>query len=241
MIIWIVCRLRPSDTKGTECASVFLGGGTPSYLEADQLKRLFKIVEENFSVRPDAEYTIEANPESLDAAKLEALRSRGINRISLGVQSFHPHYLKYLGRNHDQLKARDTYHAIRDAGFTNVSLDLMFGFPKQTFEEIEQDVGMLTALKSDHVSLYMLNLEENSRFYAQKYSFPTMICRRSSTRLFWPGLSAPDTGNMRSAILPNRARNPGTISTIGRAANISALAWARILTKMEIFSGTFRG
>ena len=76
MIIWIVCRLRPSDTKRTECASVFLGGGTPSYLEADQLKRLFKIVEENFSVRPDAEYTIEANPESLDAAKLEALRSR---------------------------------------------------------------------------------------------------------------------------------------------------------------------
>ena len=164
--------LEAKRYKGTECASVFLGGGTPSYLEADQLKRLFKIVEENFSVRPDAEYTIEANPESLDAAKLEALRSRGINRISLGVQSFHPHYLKYLGRNHDQLKARDTYHAIRDAGFTNVSLDLMFGFPKQTFEEIEQDVGMLTALKSDHVSLYMLNLEENSRFYAQKIQLP---------------------------------------------------------------------
>ena len=95
--------------KGTGCASVFLGGGTPGYLEADQLKRLFKIVEENFSVASDAEYTIEANPESLDAAKLEVLRARGVNRISLGVQSFHPHYLKYLGRNHDQLKARDTY------------------------------------------------------------------------------------------------------------------------------------
>lgn len=164
--------LEAKRYKGTECASVFLGGGTPSYLDADQLKRLFKIVEENFSVRPDAEYTIEANPESLDAAKLEALRSCGINRISLGVQSFHPHYLKYLGRNHDQFKARDTYHAIRDAGFTNVSLDLMFGFPKQTFEEIEQDVEMLTTLKSDHVSLYMLNLEENSRFYAQKIQLP---------------------------------------------------------------------
>lgn len=158
--------------KGTECASVFLGGGTPSYLDADQLKRLFNIVEENFSVASDAEYTIEANPESLNPPKLEVLRSRGVNRISLGVQSFHPHYLKYLGRNHDQLKARDTYQRIRDAGFTNVSLDLMFGFPKQTFEEIEQDVEMLTALKSDHVSLYMLNLEENSRFYAQKIQLP---------------------------------------------------------------------
>lgn len=158
--------------QGTECASVFLGGGTPSYLEADQLKRLLKIVEENFSVASDAEYTIEANPESLDAAKLEALRPRGINRISLGVQSFHPHYLKYLGRNHDQQKARDTYYTIRDAGFTNVSLDLMFGFPKQTFEEIGQDVEMLTAFESDHVSLYMLNLEENSRFYAQEIQLP---------------------------------------------------------------------
>ena len=164
--------LEAKRYQGTECASVFLGGGTPSYLEADQLKRLFKIVEKKFSVRPDAEYTIEANPESLDAAKLETLRSRGINRISLGVQSFHPHYLKYLGRNHDQQKARDTYHAIRDAGFTNVSLDLMFGFPKQTFGEIEQDVEMLTTLKSDHVSLYMLNLEENSRFYTQKIQLP---------------------------------------------------------------------
>src|SRR3989338_7253766 len=93
--------LEAGRYRGAECASVFLGGGTPSYLEAGQLERLFKIVEENFSLRPGAECTIEANPESLDAAKLEVLHSCGINRISLGVQSFHPHYLKYLGRNHD--------------------------------------------------------------------------------------------------------------------------------------------
>lgn len=158
--------------RGSECASVFVGGGTPSYLEADQLKNLFKIVADNFTARPDAECTIEANPESLDAAKLEVLRSCGVNRISLGVQSFHPHYLKYLGRNHNQFKARDTYHAIRNAGFTNVNLDLMFGFPRQTFDEIRQDVEALTAFKSDHISLYMLNLEENSRFYAQKIQLP---------------------------------------------------------------------
>ena len=151
---------------------MFVGGGTPSYLEADQLERLFKIVKDNFLVRPDAEYTIEANPESLDAAKLKVLRSRGVNRISLGIQSFHPHCLKYLGRHHDQLQAREIYQMIRDAGFTNVNLDLMFGFPKQTLEEIEQDVAALTALKSDHISLYMLNLEENSRFYAQKIQLP---------------------------------------------------------------------
>ncbi len=158
--------------KGVECANVFLGGGTPSYLGNDQLKRLFGIVEENFSLRPDAEYTIEANPESLDAVKLKTLRSHGINRISLGVQSFHPHYLKYLGRNHDQEKAREAYQLVRDAGFMNVNLDLMFGFPKETIPEIEQDVVALTALKSDHISLYMLNLEENSRFYAQKIQLP---------------------------------------------------------------------
>lgn len=158
--------------EGSECASVFVGGGTPCYLEADQLERLFKIVKDNFRVRLDAEYTIEANPESLDAAKLKVLRTHGVNRISLGVQSFHPRYLKYLGRNHDQRKAREAYQLVRDTGFTNVNLDLMSGFPQQTIEEIEQDVAELTALKSDHISLYMLNLEENSRFYAQKIQLP---------------------------------------------------------------------
>jgi len=158
--------------NGNACASVFVGGGTPSYLGSDQLERLLKIVKDHFMVRPAAECTIEANPESLNISKLEILRSRGVNRISLGVQTFHPRYLKYLGRNHDQLKARETYRMIRDAGFTNVNLDLMFGFPAQTLEEIEQDVAALAALNSDHVSLYMLNLEENSRFYAQKIQLP---------------------------------------------------------------------
>lgn len=170
---YLDCLSREAQQcKGSECASVFVGGGTPSYLETDQLERLLRVVKDNFLVRPDAECTIEANPESLDATKLKVLRGHGVNRISLGVQSFHPHYLKYLGRNHDQLKARETYQMIRDAGFTNVNLDLMSGFPKQTLQEIERDVTALTALKSDHVSLYMLNLEENSRFYAQKIQLP---------------------------------------------------------------------
>ncbi len=158
--------------KGSTYASVFLGGGTPGYLEADQLERLFKVVKDNFTVRSGAEYTIEANPESLDAAKLKVLRAHGVNRISLGVQSFDPRYLKYLGRNHDQWKVRETYQMVRDAGFADVNLDLMFGFPKQTLEEVERDVAALTALNSDHVSLYMLNLEENSRFHAQKIQLP---------------------------------------------------------------------
>ncbi len=170
---YLDCLSREAQRcRGAECASVFIGGGTPSYLEADQLQRLFKIVAENFSLGPEAEYTIEANPESLDASKLEVLRSCGVNRISLGVQSFHPHYLKYLGRNHDQSRARETYQLVRAAGFTNVNLDLMFGFPRQTLDEISRDVEALTALKSEHIALYMLNLEENSRFYAQKIQLP---------------------------------------------------------------------
>ena len=100
---------------------------------------------------------------------------------------------------------------------------------------------MLAALKSDHVSLYMLNLEENSRFLRAKIQLPDDDLQAKQYAIVLAGLSAPDTGNMRSAILPNREKNPGTISTIGRAANISAWAWARILTGMEIYSGTFRG
>lgn len=158
--------------KGLKVGSVYVGGGTPSYLTGDQLKRLFGMIRENFAVDSSAEYTVEANPESLDEVKLQIMRASGVNRISLGVQSLNDRYLQYLGRNHSQAKARLAYRIIREAGFTNINLDLMFAFPQQTLDEIRQDVAALTALASEHISLYMLNLEEHSRFYAQKIQLP---------------------------------------------------------------------
>ncbi|MBI5415340.1 MAG: coproporphyrinogen III oxidase family protein, partial [Candidatus Omnitrophica bacterium] len=126
----------------------------------------------------------------LDEARLRVMRVAGVNRVSLGIQSLDDRYLAYLGRNHDADKARQAYRMVRGAGsapqnpagkgaadlsprgFTNVNVDLMFSFPGQTLEEIKADVAGLTALGSEHISLYMLNLEEHSRFYARKVRLP---------------------------------------------------------------------
>lgn len=151
-----------------KCTHLYIGGGTPSFLDIRQLERLFQIIRQNLTVDPEAECAFEANPESLDAVNLEVLRRCGVNRISLGIQSFHAGYLKYLGRNHDAARAREAFALIRAAGFTNVNVDLMFSFPDQTMEQIMEDVEQVTGLGSEHISLYMLNLEENSRFHAQK-------------------------------------------------------------------------
>lgn len=158
--------------QGQSIRSVYIGGGTPSFLNENQLKNLFRMIGENFRVSPHAECTAEVNPESVDEAKAGLLRSLGVNRISLGIQSFHDRYLRYLGRNHNRQKAMDAYGLIRKAGFANVSADLMFSFPGQTFAEIQQDVEAIIRLESEHVSLYMLHLEENSRFYAEGIHLP---------------------------------------------------------------------
>ena len=158
--------------KGQSISSVYIGGGTPSFLNENQFKDLFRMIGENFRISPHAECTAEVNPESVDEAKAGLLRSLGVNRISLGVQSFNDRYLQYLGRNHNRQKAMDAYGIIRNAGFANVNADLMFSFPRQTSAEIRQDVEAIIRLESEHVSLYMLHLEENSRFYAEGIHLP---------------------------------------------------------------------
>ncbi len=166
---YLDCLAREAESyQGTEISTIYLGGGTPTYLNCDQLKRLAQIIEENFKYRKGTEWTIEANPEGVDLAKLNLLKSLGINRISLGIQSLNSQYLKYLGRNHTSALAVKTFKAIREEGFDNVSIDFMYSFPKQTMAELQEDLKNVTQLNSEHISVYMLTIEEPSRFYAQK-------------------------------------------------------------------------
>lgn len=158
--------------KSRRVDSVYVGGGTPSYLSDSQFGRLLRIVQENFFVDPQSEITAEANPESTNFSKFKLLKEKGVNRISLGIQSLHDGYLKFLGRNHDARSARRAFYEIRDAGFENVNVDLMFGFPGQTPRELERDVRQVVDLGSEHVSLYALTIEENSRFYARDLPLP---------------------------------------------------------------------
>ena len=154
--------------KGTKISTIYFGGGTPSFLNEKEFERLTGIVCKNFICAPDAEWTVEANPESLDLSKAKFLKSIGVNRLSLGVQSFNERYLKFLGRNHDKDAALQAYEYARQAGFDNINLDLMFAFPGQTSDELAEDVKAIAALESEHMSLYTLTIEENSRFFAKQ-------------------------------------------------------------------------
>jgi len=151
--------------RGETLESVYIGGGTPTLISERQLQKLFGIIHKHFKLSDNCEWTIESNPEGLQYSKLKYLKSEGVNRISLGVQSLNDRYLKYLGRNHNSITALRSYDQIRKAGFDNVNVDLMFSFPGQTMDELEEDVIALTQLRSEHVSLYTLTVEKNSKFY----------------------------------------------------------------------------
>ncbi|MDP2652522.1 MAG: radical SAM family heme chaperone HemW [Candidatus Omnitrophota bacterium] len=165
---YLDCLAREAGPwRGTDAGTVYWGGGTPSRLSPAQLERLAAIVRNNFAVPPDAEWTVECNPEDITADKARCLKNLGINRVSLGVQSFRDSFLKYLGRCHDAQRAGEAYEILRQAGFQNINLDLMFAFPQETEADLERDIRQVTAMGSEHVSLYTLTVEENSRFFAK--------------------------------------------------------------------------
>lgn len=154
--------------QGTAIDTVYVGGGTPSFLSVDDIGKLLGAVHQCFQVNRLKEWTFECNPESIDQEKLKILKAGGVSRISLGAQTFNSRYLKYLGRNHTKDGIHRALDTIRSAGIDNVSVDLMFSFPQQTADELAQDIDEVLKLSVPHVSLYSLTIEENSRFYAQQ-------------------------------------------------------------------------
>lgn len=145
--------------------SIYFGGGTPTFFGADNLKRVFAEVNRRFQLSRDCEITFEANPDSVTPATLRKLRRSGFNRISLGVQSDANEVLKALGRPHSYEQAVQAFHNAREAGFDNISVDLMFGLPNQTGERWMQTLRNVLDLKPDHVSCYGLKVEPGTRLY----------------------------------------------------------------------------
>lgn len=140
--------------------TVYFGGGTPSLLEVNQIKSIL----EELTIDENAEITLEVNPQSVDLKKLKELRKIGINRISIGVQSFNDEKLKVLGRIHTKEIAIETYKNARKSGFTNISIDLIFATPNQTIEELKKDLDIVGELDPDHISIYSLIWEEGTEF-----------------------------------------------------------------------------
>ncbi|MGH8659154.1 MAG: radical SAM family heme chaperone HemW, partial [Gammaproteobacteria bacterium] len=145
--------------------SIFIGGGTPSLFSGEAIRTLLEGVRGSLKVTHDAEITLEANPGTAEAHCFDAYRKAGVNRLSLGVQSFRAERLASLWRIHSGWEAREAFHLGRQAGFDNINIDLMYGLPDDTVEGSIEDVEQALALAPEHLSWYQLTLEPNTRFH----------------------------------------------------------------------------
>ncbi|MCC6610303.1 MAG: oxygen-independent coproporphyrinogen III oxidase-like protein [Burkholderiales bacterium] len=156
---------------GRRVQSVFFGGGTPSLFSARAIDRLLAALRARLPLEPDAEVTLEANPGTFEADKFREFRAAGVNRLSIGVQSFDPKHLRALGRIHDEREAQRAVE-IAHAHFDNFNLDLMYALPEQTVADAERDVGAALAARAPHLSFYHLAIEPNTVFFTRPPPLP---------------------------------------------------------------------
>ena len=159
-------------TEDYEIVSVFIGGGTPSALKAEAIASIMRTLQEQFFFCEDAEVTIEANPGTVDLEKLTIYRNVGINRLSLGLQSTDAEELKLLGRIHSYEEFLKSYEWAREAGFSNINIDLMFAIPGQTGEAWRQHLYQVAELNPEHISAYSLIIEEGTSFAQRELDLP---------------------------------------------------------------------
>ena len=157
---------------GRRVQSIFIGGGTPSVLSPEFYDRLFSSLRALVMINANAEITMEANPGATDFSKFKGFREAGINRLSIGVQSFDDEKLQVLGRIHNANEVLNAFDAARKAGFTNINLDLMFGLPAQSVQQGLRDIEQALLMQPEHLSYYQLTIEPNTFFYNQPPSLP---------------------------------------------------------------------
>ncbi|WP_225315065.1 radical SAM family heme chaperone HemW [Marinobacter confluentis] len=158
--------------QGREIQTIFIGGGTPSLMSPNFYHRLFEGLRAHLRLADNAEITLEANPGTMEQGRFNGFRAAGINRLSLGIQSFHPHQLQALGRIHDDQAAHRAIEAALKAGFDNFNLDLMHGLPDQTPEQAVADLQAAIDWAPPHLSWYQLTLEPNTEFYSRPPDLP---------------------------------------------------------------------
>ena len=145
--------------------TVFFGGGTPSILKIDELRKLVNYMFENFNIKKDAEITIECNPGTINKEKLKAIKEMGINRLSIGLQATQNYHLKSIGRIHTYEEFEKNYYDAIDVGLTNINVDLMYALPNQKEEEWKETLDKIVKLNPSHISAYSLILEEGTKLY----------------------------------------------------------------------------
>lgn len=159
--------------KSKPISSIFLGGGTPSLFSAAAYERLFNEIRLLLTLTDDIEITLEANPGTVEQQRFKDYRALGINRLSLGIQSFNATHLKQLGRIHDDRQAHQAIESARLAGFENINIDLMHGLPQQTYAEGIEDLTTALSYQPEHLSWYQLTIEPNTVFYKKQPTLPS--------------------------------------------------------------------
>jgi putative oxygen-independent coproporphyrinogen III oxidase len=166
-------RIDLSSFQARELVSIFIGGGTPSLFSAETYNSLLIELKQLMPFSQDIEITMEANPGSVEQQRFTDYRQLGINRLSLGIQSFNPIHLKALGRIHDEKQAHCAIEAARNAGFNNLNLDIMHGLPQQTINQGLQDLSTALSYQPEHLSWYQLTIEPNTAFYKKNPPLPS--------------------------------------------------------------------
>ena len=154
--------------KGISLNSIFFGGGTPSLLTVDEFALIVSKIRDIFILSDDIEFTVEANPKTVDKEKIEGFISLGVNRISLGLQSIHENEMKILGRVHNYDDFVESYNIVRSAGIENVNVDLMYGIPLQTMSSFDKTLDEIIRFSPEHISLYGLIIEDETPFGREK-------------------------------------------------------------------------
>ncbi len=159
-------------SQGRKINTIFFGGGTPSIFSSNSIDQIITATDKLIGISPNAEITIEANPGSTDTIKYDDFFSIGINRVSIGVQSFQSEHLKSLGRIHSNKDAKDAILAATKAGFNNINIDLMHGLQNQNIREAKEDLKFAIDAGANHISWYQLTIEPNTEFYSKPPILP---------------------------------------------------------------------
>ncbi|MDD5542685.1 MAG: radical SAM family heme chaperone HemW [Acidobacteriia bacterium] len=174
---------EPSFSRTVD--SIYIGGGTPSWIEAKGIKEILSEIHNRFEVHPAAEITIEVNPDSLDHEKASLYRAIGINRVSVGAQSFHDDELKRLGRTHSSGDVHETLQMLRSSGFNDISIDLMAALPQQSLQSWKNNWKFIEEIRPEHISLYLFDLDDESalgrRVLASHDRTSTVLARGENT------------------------------------------------------------
>lgn len=159
---------RAYELQGERIDTIYFGGGTPSLLSHQSVKELLDLLRSNYNVSSDAEITFECNPGDVGAVDIEHLLSYGVNRFSIGAQSFHDRLLRILGRRHSHQEILELYKSLRRAGAQNISIDLIYSIPTEELQELQEDLEQLVSLSPEHISTYDLIYEEGTPLYEMR-------------------------------------------------------------------------